>query len=167
MSDKPKVREFFVDTNFQKMARRPGGVPRNLAIERAQANIDLLKPEFADWLNLELQQLSAVIEQFERNQDNAASLDEICRRCSQLRDVGTTMGFQLLTFVANNLCEIFETVKNGADYAKELIDCHVDSLQLARREPYKNASPDQVPELSSGLRRTIELVSIIPGRVIK
>jgi len=36
----PEARLFFVDTRFQKMARRPGGVPRDRAIEQAQKYID-------------------------------------------------------------------------------------------------------------------------------
>jgi hypothetical protein len=43
-------RTFPVETRFQKLARRPGGLPRAQAIEAAQAKIEESKPEFETWL---------------------------------------------------------------------------------------------------------------------
>ncbi|MBI3705213.1 MAG: hypothetical protein HY244_15545, partial [Rhizobiales bacterium] len=64
--------------------------------------------------------------------------------------------------VANNLFEILDAMKAGAPHDKEAIDCHVDALMLAKTEPYRNVRPDQVPEMTSGLRRVGEIVSIVP-----
>jgi hypothetical protein len=77
------------------------------------------------------------------------------------------MDFELVTFVANNLCEILDAMKAGAVYDKDAIDCHMDALLLARTEPYRRLRPEQVPEMSSGLRRVGELVSIVPGKITK
>jgi hypothetical protein len=38
-----------------------------------------------------------------------------------------------------------------------MIDCHMDALLLARTEQYRHLTPDQVPEMASGLRRVVEL----------
>src|SRR5205085_5158198 len=57
----PEAHTFYVDTRFQRLARRPGGVPREQALEGAQANIDESKPEFEIWLDAELQNLAAVV----------------------------------------------------------------------------------------------------------
>jgi hypothetical protein len=48
-----------------------------------------------------------------------------------------------------------------------LIRCHLDALQLARQDSYKNVSPDQVPELCDGLRRAAERSMSLAGRVNK
>jgi hypothetical protein len=151
MADKTDAREFFVDSNFQKMARRPGGPPREQAIERAQAQIDDMKPAFANWLDQELQELDAAVQQLD------LSLDTADQSARQLRDVGATMGYELLTFIANNLCEVLSAIKAGADYDQEMIDCHLNALHLSRQEPYRGMRPEQVPELTRGLRRTAEL----------
>ena len=73
----------------------------------------------------------------------------------RIRDVGTTMGFQLLSFVADNLCEIFDGIRAGAEYRSDLVDLHVETLHLARQEQYRGLRPDQLPELSAGLRRVV------------
>ena len=63
MSKEPnrEAQTFFVDTRFQQMARRPGGVPREQALENAQSNIEERKPEFEAWLDAELQNLAEAV----------------------------------------------------------------------------------------------------------
>lgn len=161
MSDK-KGQEghiFFVDTRFQRMARRPGGLTREDALARAHAQVDQLKPDFSGWLDREMQELSAALSQIEGNCTDALALDRAYLSCSQLRDVGTTMGFALVTLVANNLCDILDAIKAGTDYDKDMIDCHLNALILARTDAYRNLRPEQVPEMTSGLRRVVELAS--------
>jgi hypothetical protein len=74
-----------------------------------------------------------------------------------LRDVGGTMGYELVSFIASNFCHILDAIKAGAAYDKDMIDCHMDALLLARTEQYRHLTPDQVPEMASGLRRVVEL----------
>ncbi len=148
---------FFVDSRFENLARRPGGVPREEAIELARAEIEEIKPRFGDWLDQELLQLGELIRQGESHgPDNADWIEVPYLICHRIRDVGTTMGFELVTFVANNLCEIFEAINAGAEYRADLIDCHIQALLLAKQEQYRNLRPEQLPELSSGLRRVVE-----------
>jgi hypothetical protein len=149
---------FSVDTRFQQLARRPGGVTRERAIEIAERHIEELKPDFGDWLDRELQDLSASIRQLAANPGNAASLERAQQTCCQLRDVGGTMGYELVTFVANNFCHVLDAMA-GATYDEDMIDCHMDALLLARTDQYRHLTPDQVPEMTSGLRRVVELAN--------
>jgi hypothetical protein len=158
---------FDVETRFQKLARRPGGVPRELALERAQADLDKSLPAFDAWLSEELDRLVAL-----SREAAAAAFPDIgwaqdaAVQSGKIRDVGTTMGYDLITFIANNLCEIFEAISAGGDYRPDLIDCHLEALLLVRQERYRGMRPDQVPELISGLRLVVERatasVSIVP-----
>src|SRR5437762_842205 len=124
----PEAHTFFVDTRFQRMARRPGGVPREAALESAQSHIDQSKPDFEIWLDAELQNLAAVVRSAEAGAAAPAWPEDVCHRSRQLRDLGTTMGFVLLTFIANNLCEILEATPAGHDCDMETITCHLDAL---------------------------------------
>jgi len=166
----PKNRDpnvFSVDTRFQQMARRPGGVTRDGAIERAQRQIDDMKTDFVDWLDRELQELAAAVEQLDLNRGDMAALDRAHLACCGLRDVGTTMGFELVTFIADNFCGILDAIKAGAPYDRGMIDCHIDAFLLARTEPYCHLRPDQVPEMTSGLRRVVEMASAGAAREAK
>lgn len=158
-----KVRVFDVETTFQKYARRPGGVPRDRAIKYAVARVDEVKPEVEDWLVKELDVLSDIVRKAERNEAPADWVDVANRHARHLRDVGTTMGSELLTYIAGSLCEILDEIAAGAACNIDSITCHVDALFLARQRPYWHLKPEQVPELTAGLRRVVDHVSTTPS----
>src|SRR5215470_10226008 len=158
----PEAHTFFVETRFQRLARRPGGVPRELALESAQNNIDQSKPDFEIWLDAELQNLATVVRSAEAGSAGPGWREDVSSRSRQLRDLGATMGFVLLTFVANNLCEILEAAPAGHECDMETITCHLDALFLARQGQYRHMRLEEVPELTKGLRLVKETVSISP-----
>jgi hypothetical protein len=164
MSEKSnrEARTFLVDTRFQKMARRPGGISRAQAIENAQAKIEANKPEFEAWLDSELKAVVDLVGKVRAGTAEPGWVEAVGSHCRQLRDIGTTVGYTLLTFIANNLCEILESANAGVESNQEMITCHVDALLLARQARYRNMRPDQLPELSGGLRRVAEFVSTAP-----
>jgi chemotaxis protein histidine kinase CheA len=159
MADKPEREAlvFYADSRFERLARRPGAVAREQALWNAQSHVDDLKSDFLEWLDQELQQLRAELAQVEVDRSDMTVLDRANNNSSQLRDIGATMGFELVTFVAGSLCAMLDTIKAGAAYDKDMIDCHINALFLVKTEPYRNLSPHQVPEMSYGLRRIVEL----------
>jgi len=158
-----EARIFSPKTRFQTMARRPGGVPRGQAVEDAQGKIEEVKLGFEDWLDVELKELIGAVERGKAGEPVAAWIDAAQFQSNQLRDVGTTIGFELLTFIANTLCIILDSIKAGAECNMDSITCHIDALQLIRGKQFRNLRPEQVPELSRGLHRVAESVSIVPS----
>src|SRR5271156_762982 len=65
MAAKSDVLVFRVDTHFQKMARREGGVPREKAIEQAQTEIEEVKSHFDRWLESELKEFVRLMKKVE------------------------------------------------------------------------------------------------------
>jgi hypothetical protein len=155
---------FFPDTRFERMARRSGGMTRDEAVKAAQQQLEEMKSEFEPWLDGQLQELRRALSGHGDGSPFVPPMESGQRICVEVQDVGTTMGFGLVTFVANALFEILETVKAGAPYDKDMVDCHVNTLFFVTREPYRNMSPEDVPELSSGLRRLADIASISPDR---
>src|SRR3954471_14192945 len=107
---------FFPDTRFERMARRSGGLTREEAMRGAQAQLEEIKPDFEPWLDGQLQDLKTVLKGLTDGAPFSLSMDTGQRICAQVQDVGSTMGFGLVTFVANALFEILETVRAGAPY---------------------------------------------------
>lgn len=155
--EKNKVNIFYVDSRFERLARRPGGVTREQALTQAQGQIEGLKTDFGDWLDQELQQLRVVVDQIERDPGDIALLGHAEGICLHIQDIGTTMAYQLVSFVAKSLCTVLEAIKAGATYDKDAVECHFNALLLVKTDPYRNLGPDQVPEMTLGLRRVVEL----------
>jgi hypothetical protein len=162
MAGEPKSdgKMFMVDSHFQKMARRTGGVSREQAMESAQLALEKIKMGFSDWLEGELK---ALITQLRKvgtaNPGDVSWAETAIIHSRQIRDVGSTMGFELVSFITNNLCEILEAIITGTPARNEMITCHIDALNLAKQEQYRHLRPEQLPELSSGLRRVLEVAS--------
>ncbi len=155
-SDNNEAKTFPVDSRFQQLARRPGGIPRAEAIERAQSKVDEIKVTFSDWFD---QQVQAIVDVLPKTDDARIVnwVDIAHFHCRQLRDVGTTMGFQLVTFIAGNFCEVLDAIKAGAEPNKDLINLHVEALRMSKQDRYQRMTPADFPELSSGLNRLVAL----------
>jgi hypothetical protein len=160
MSDKATAgdgaREFYTETNFQKQARRPGGIARDQAVKNAVANIEMLKPSFEDWLN---EQINALVKSIPKGGSIPAGLswiDAADINSQRLADVAATMDYRFMSFVAKNLSLIFDAIRNGAEYRGDVIECHINALRLSRQQQYRELRSEDLPELSEGLRRILE-----------
>jgi hypothetical protein len=158
--ESPDARIFPVDTRFQQMARRAGGVPRDRAIEGAEAALEEAKPGYDAWLERELQGLSELVKSAETGKAGPGWIETAVFRCRELRDSAAPLGYELLAFIANSLCELLESFEAGGEYNMESIICHIDALMLARQGSYRRMKPEQVPELTRGLQRVVKHVTI-------
>jgi len=155
---------FYPDTRFERLARRPGGIERDAALERAQAAVDDLKPDFSNWIDNEFDALNAALADIASDPEDKDAMQRAFHSCAQLRDVSGTMGYDLVTFVARTLCDILEAYIAGAAYNNEVVECHNNAFMLARLEQYRHLTPEQVPEMTEGLLRVVEIASIVPSK---
>jgi hypothetical protein len=141
------------------MARRPGGMSRNRAIERAEIEIAEVKVEFDEWLSREMTELTTAFEAARDNPNDPERLAELANRGRQLRDVTATIRLELLSFVAASLCDLLDSVSAETEFPIDSIVCHLDALNLSARPDFRELRPDEVPELTKGLRRVVKHVS--------
>jgi hypothetical protein len=153
-----EARIFDVETRFHQRTRRKGGISKERAIEAAQAQIEKAKPGFDQWLDDELKEFASLMKRAEGGEDRSNWLEALDFHARQLRDSATTLGFELLSFVATSLCEILEPIEDGKACNMEAIRCHIDALLLAGQKSYRRLRPEQVPELTNGLHRVVQHV---------
>jgi hypothetical protein len=156
----PEAHIFAVETRFQQLARRAGGVPRERALERAQSALEEAKPAYDDWLEREVVGLADLVKAVEAGGEEPGWLETATFRCRQLRDSAGSLGYELLAFIAGSLCELLDSIEGGSECNMESIVCHIDALMLARQRTYRRMKPEQVPELTKGLQRVVKHVTI-------
>jgi hypothetical protein len=156
----PPARIFPVDTRFQQMARRSGGVSRDRAIERAQAALEEVKPGYDEWLEREVKGLADLVKNVEAGREEPGWIETATFRSRQLRDSSGSLGYELLAFISGSLCELLDSIEAGSECNMESIVCHIDALMLARQGSYRRMRPEQVPELTKGLQRVVKHVTI-------
>jgi hypothetical protein len=121
MAAKSDARVFSVDTRFQKMARREGGIPRDKAIAQTQTGIKEAKSHFDGWLEGELKEFVRLMKKVEGAKAAKDWIKTASFHSHQLRDSATTLGFELLAFIAGSLCEILDSrsrrrMQHGIDH---------------------------------------------------
>lgn len=158
--DSADARIFPVDTRFQQMARRAGGIPRDRAIERAEAALEEARPGYDEWLERELEGLWELIKSAETGKAGPGWIDTAAFRCREIRDTAAPLGYELLAFIAGSLCELLDSFEADSECNMESIACHIDALMLARQGSYRHMKPEQVPELTKGLQRVVKHVTI-------
>jgi hypothetical protein len=156
----PEAHIFAVETRFQQLARRSGGMPREQALERAQSALEEAKPAYDDWLEREVVGLADLVKAAETGSEEPGWLETATFRSRQLRDSAGSLGYELLAFIAGSLCELLDSIEGGSECNMESIVCHIDALMLARQRTYRRMKPDQVPELTKGLQRVVKHVTI-------
>jgi hypothetical protein len=132
---------------------------RARAIERAEIEIAEVKVEFDEWLSRELAELTTAFEAARDSQRDPERLAELATRSRQLRDVTATMRFELLSFVGASLSDLLDSISADAEFPIESIACHLDALNLSARPDFRGLRPDEVPELTKGLRRVVKHAS--------
>jgi hypothetical protein len=163
MAPNADARVFTVETRFQKMAKREGGVPRDSAIEQAQTHIEQAKIQFDDWLKIELKEFKSLMKKAGGAKAGPDWIRAASFHSRQLRDSAATLGFELIAFIAGSLCEILDSIEAGGECNMESIGCHVESLLLAGQASYRNLKPAQVPDLTDGLHRVVKRVTAQPS----
>ncbi|MBX9826251.1 MAG: hypothetical protein K2Y27_14820 [Xanthobacteraceae bacterium] len=166
-----EAREFHVETKFQQLAKRPGGVSREQAVANAQASVATLKPGFETWLDDEIAMLLRSVPKDGQDLSDKHWMDAANSHCQHLADVSATMGYEFVSYVANNLCLMFDAIRHGADYRRDVMKCHVDALLLGRKDKFRRMKPEDVPELTDGLRRVLgsqkPKTATVPGSTAK
>jgi hypothetical protein len=156
------ARIFRVDTRFQKMARRDGGIPRDKAIEQAQKEIERAKSNFDDWLGDELNEFKNLIKKVDGAKVSTEWIKTANFLSRELRDSANTLNFELLAFIAGSLCEILDSIEAGGECNMESVTCHIESLLLAAQASYRHMKPHQVPDLTEGLHQVAKRVTAQP-----
>lgn len=157
-----EARIFDVVTRFQELARRPGGVPRELAMAQAASNIHQLKQEFDPWLRRTIAELEAALADLHRDGADPEAAFRAENGCRDLQAVAGPLGFDLISTVASSLGDVVSALRDGAPYDVAAVTCHTDALSLAIKFG-PSLPPAQIAELVGGLRKVAELARRLPG----
>jgi hypothetical protein len=108
------------------------------AIAKAEAALKSLAGNFAQWLNDEIVKLDAARQQVHVQGITAESMENLYLRAHDLKGLGTTYGYQLITRIAGSLCRMIDDKEKRATTPMELVDAHIDAIKAAVRDDIKS-----------------------------
>ena len=119
-----------------KLGGRLGAIDSS-AIARAEAALKSLSSNFAQWLQDEVAKLEAARQAVRAQGPDAETIEALYMRAHDLKGLGSTYEFPLVTRIAGSLCRLIDDKDKRVAAPMSLIDAHIDAIRAAVREDIK------------------------------
>ncbi len=135
--------ELFMPPNMLKA--KVGGAIGGLdmaAIKRAEAAVETLKADFAEWIGDDVGNLVKARDRFAATRD-ADTREALFRAGHDIKGQAATFEYPLVARVASSLCKLIEAVADAASLPLNLVDAHVGAIRIIFRDKIKEGA-DQI-----------------------
>src|SRR5690349_16810511 len=96
------------------------------AIAKAEAALKNLSGNFSQWLQDEITKLEAARQTVRAEGVSSETMEALYLRAHDLKGLGTTYGFPLITRVAASLCVLTDDAEKRTRAPMPLVDAHID-----------------------------------------
>ncbi len=142
----------------EKVGGRFGAIDPE-AIAKAEAALQSLAGNFAQWLNDEIVKLDGARLRVRDEGKTPDSMEALYTRCHDLKGLGTTYGYPIITQFAASLCKLTEDKDKRLDAPLTLIDAHIDAIKAAVRKGIKTDEDPVGHALIAELEKTVAELS--------
>ena len=101
------------------------------AIARAEAALERMSSQFADWIKEELARLLEAWAAYEQAPDTPATRNELHRRSHDLKGLAPTYGYPLVGRMCASLCKLTGDEHGYIKTPLPLLKAHVDAVKAA------------------------------------
>jgi len=116
-----------------KLGGRFGGIDM-AAIAKAEAALASLSSNFDQWMQDELQKLEASRLTIRIEGVNAQTAENLYFRAHDLKGLGATYDYPLITRIAASLCRLIDDPATRLAAPMFLVDAHIDAIKAAVRD---------------------------------
>lgn len=107
------------------------------AIAKAEAALKSLSGNFAQWLSEEVVKLDAARQRVRDEGVTADTMETLYLRAHDLKGLGTTYEFPLITRIGASLCRLIDDKDKRLAVSLPLVDAHIDAIKAAVRDSIK------------------------------
>ena len=107
------------------------------AVARAEAALKSLSGQFSQWLQDELAKLDAARAEVKAQGLTTATAEVLYMRAHDLKGLGATYEFPLVTRLAGSLCKLIDSPETRLSAPLALVDAHIDAIKAAVRDDIK------------------------------
>ncbi|KQW66506.1 histidine phosphotransferase [Phenylobacterium sp. Root77] len=107
------------------------------AIAKAEAALKSLSGNFAQWLSEEVVKLDASRARVRDEGVSAETMETLYLRAHDLKGLGTTYEFPLITRIGASLCRLIDDKDKRLTVSLALVDAHIDAIKAAVRDDIK------------------------------
>ncbi len=137
-----------------KVGSRFGGLNAG-AVAKAEAALKSLSSQFSQWLRDELDKLEAAraaVRELGLTKDTG---DKLYTHAHDLKGLGGTYEFPIITRMAGSLCKLIETPEQRLTAPMKLVDAHIDAIRAAVRDDIRDDANPMGRVLAQELERQV------------
>lgn len=134
------------------------------ALARADKTLDAMSGSFEKWLEADIARLQTARLEAARAGLSDDALDALWRAAHDLKGMGGTYGYPLVTQLAASLCRLTETEagKSAARANPALVDAHVDGLRATVRDRIASDAHPVGGALAQALDAKVRQLGVAP-----
>lgn len=121
-------------------------------LAKAEAALEGLSDQFANWLDEEIEKVQAAYEAYKINPTDRKALEDLYFCIHDLKGLGTTYGYPLVTRVGASFCKMADEPEKRMRAPQVLIAAHVDTINVIIRQKLTSESHP----VASTLCKTLE-----------
>jgi len=155
--NKPSSASFIQPPNTLRLkvgGSRFGGIDP-AALAKAEAALQSLSSQFDQWLNDELVKLDSARARVQSEGYTPATAETLYLRAHDLKGLGTTYGYPLITRVGASLCKLTDDAEVRMKAPLPLIDAHIDAIKAIVRDEIKDEAHPVGAVLAAELERKV------------
>lgn len=137
-----------------KVGPRFGGIDA-AALARAEAALKELSSEFGQWLHEEVGKLEAARTAVKTQGPTRANMDTLHLHAHDLKGLGGTYDFPLITRVAGSLCKLLDDPSSRSGAPMFLVDAHIDAVRAIMRDDIRDPAHPVGCALSEALESEV------------
>src|ERR1700761_7888794 len=126
------------------------------AVAKAEAALKSLSNQFAQWMQDELNKLEPARTAVKTQGMNAATGAQLYTHAHDLKGLGTTYEFPIVTRIAGSLCKLIEEPAERATAPMHLVDGHIDAIKACVRDGIKTADHPMGKALAEALEQQVK-----------
>lgn len=118
---------------------RPTAIDADV-VARAEAALKALSSQFSQWLQDEIDKLDAARDLAAAEGLSGPAGEALYGRAHDLKGLGGTYEFPIVTRAAASLCRVVDSPKARAAASLSLVDCHIDAIKTMIRDGIRDDS---------------------------
>jgi chemotaxis protein histidine kinase CheA len=140
-----------------KLKAKTGSIPaaNPEAIKRAEEALEQVKSEFRDWLAEEVRKLERAHADVHANGLDGEHGEALFVVAHDLRGLGATYEFPIVTRLAASMCKLIESAEKRAEVPRALVDAHVGAIRAALIQNIRSDTDMVGRELVEELERQV------------
>lgn len=153
----PSEAQFVTPPNYLKMKVGAGGVDKE-ALKEAEIAVQVLGHKmYAKWADSDLDRMRAAFEELKQTSlDDVDSVKKMLRICWDMKGLGGTFGYPLVTTITHYLSNYLEhCLDKGTQVSSAVVSPHIDALYVVLSQKVSGDGGAIGRELVAGLEKVV------------